>query len=210
MKTMRAIGTGVGLGVLLLGAGASPSYGQPAGSVAPAAVAAAPAYVWPTEASPEPKDDDWAGATLLGTDRVAMDTRSWGGTEGVSCSKRALRDWVRVTCTPPHDGVSDVLFGVLWAMAGDVSAVKAKFALASELEKYKLPPSDFVSDLTRKMGASATVTFRVSPGGAFVLSLDHIGWDESYDGGMTMFSLPGMLIDVSWALGEAQPTIAYR
>ena len=211
MNKARSLSTGTGTLVLAVLAGASSSYGQPAPSAAPAKGGVAiSAHAWPTEASAAPKEGEWASAVALEAVKSKIRVTSWGSAV-VTCTQRALRDWVRVTCTPPHDeGSSDVLFGALWGMAGEVAKVKGKFAMSSELPRYAQPPTDETSDLSRKMGASATVTFPVRPGGAVVLRVDFIDWDVSYDGGMSVITRPGMLIDVSWALGETHPIIAYR
>jgi hypothetical protein len=168
-----------------------------------------PAYAWPTDPSPEPKDDEWAGATEL---EIATDMPTvWSPSiDGVTCTQRALREWMRITCTPPHEGTDDSLVGVIWGMAGDLSTVKGSFVLASTLARHEAPPTEIHEDLYRKMGASATVTFQLKPGSGLVLGIDQIGWDFNYDGDSNVFSRPGMLIDVSWALGEKAPTIAYR
>lgn len=166
-------------------------------------------YVWPTEASPEPKEDAWAKATELETKRVKMPDRWFGGGAEIECTQRVVREWVRVTCTPPHDKPEDTLVGVIWGMAGDLDSVSGDFEMSAELPRYAKPPQNVVEDLSRKMGASATITFQARAGSAMLLSLDEIGWDESYDGS-NVFSRSGILVDVSWALGENGPTILYR
>jgi len=185
------------------------------GPVSPAPVAVAqpapPAseHAWPTSPSPEPKDGAWDSAAELETVRVELPNRWWGGDVSVQCTQRALGEWVRITCTPPHDGTNDVLLGVVWGLAGDLSSVKGQFELSAKLPRYAKPPENIVEYLSRKMGASATITFQVQPGSAFVLSLDEIGWDETYDGS-NVFSRAGILVDVSWAHGENAPTILFR
>ena len=128
----------------------------------------------------------------------------------MSCTQRALGAWVRIACAPPHPADSDgTLLGAVWALSGDVAKVKGTLSPASELPRFKKPPSNIEEALTRKMGASATITFPVTPGSAFLLRLDTIGWDDGYDGS-NVFTSAGMLVDVSWALGEKAPTILYR
>ena len=64
--------------------------------------------------------------------------------------------------------------------------------------------------MTRKMGMDATLTVQLRPGAAQVYSLDIIGWDFQYDGGSNVVPVRGAMIDISWALGESAPSIAYR
>jgi hypothetical protein len=159
-----------------------------------------PAYAWPTELAPEPKEEDWAGATVLAPQ---ADVRPED--LGAVCERRALGGWLRITCTPSGGG----RLGVLWGLAGDDAKVKGRFVLASEVEHYTKPPKDMEEDFRRKMGASATITLPITPGSALLLRLDWIVWDEGYDWAGVV-SRPGMFIDVSWALGERSPTILYR
>jgi hypothetical protein len=173
--------------------------------------ASASSYAWPAEAGPEPKEEEWAGATDLGTVEVQpASTFWWLSPIHLSCAQRALGAWVRITCTPPHpESGEDTLLGAVWPLSGDAAKAKATFSPASALPRYKSPPSNVVDDLTRKMGASVTITFPTTPGSALLLRVDRIGWDDGYDGS-NVFTLPGMLVDVSWALGEKAPTILYR
>ena len=185
-------------------AGESAAASPPASPPASATVAG---YAWPAEITPEPAEDDWAGATALET--VTTGPAIWGnGIPGVACAQRAIGSWLRVTCTPPH-AADDDLVGVLWALAGDVDRVKVRFSLAAELARYKDLPADSRNDLLRKMGASATITVPVAPGSALLLRLDRMGWDDGYEGS-SVFSSGGVVVDASWAIGEARPTILYR
>ena len=184
----------------------------PAGSAppGPSASAAAPAghgvpvsaYAWPAEASPEPREEDWAGATEL---EVAP-AKDPGGSLVLVCAQRALGAWLRISCTPPP-GSSHL--GAVWGLAGDVAKVKGSFSLLSGLEGYKKPPTSTKEDLERKMGDAVTITLPLTPGTAALLRIDRISWDEEWDWSGVVAS-PGMLVDVSWALGEAHPTILYR
>lgn len=168
------------------------------------------AYVWPTQPSDEPKEEEWATAADLG-----VKTAPWEGGRAlfsewrVDCAQRAVRDWLRITCTPQLNGFDVEFAGVIWGMAGDVSTAKGSFVLAGTQERYKSLPSRVDTDLIRKMGASATVTFQVKPGGSVVLGLDRISWATGWDGGEVVVGT-GILVDVSWALGERAPTIALR
>jgi hypothetical protein len=177
----------------------------------PYASAALPtaAYAWPSDASPEPEEKEWAKATALESAKPTMNMSLWHPEVRVTCTQRVLREWMRITCTPSHDGKEDAFFGVVWGMAGELDSVKASFTMASDLERYREPPTDEIGRLTRKMGASATVTFQLRTGNAFVLALDPIGWNETYDG-WTAAMRPGLLLDVSWARGEKAPTITFR
>jgi hypothetical protein len=190
---------------------APPSPSATASASAPPTERATPLaeYAWPTTPSEEPKDDEWASATTLEGVNTQVQSVSWRPPLSLGCSQIAVREWVRISCTPPTNGLEEAFVGVVWGMAGDLSSTKAFFLLAYELDRYKAPPQNGMEELTRKMGASATITFPVRPGSAELLSLDRIGWDETYDGA-SVFSQSGMLIDVSWALGEKSPTILYR
>ncbi len=192
------------------GAAPAPSATSAASAgAAPDPAALVASYAWPTSASPEPNEADWAGAHDLGAATVSIARSPWVTAAPVPCRQRAVREWVRVTCAPNHEEVSDTLLGVIWALAGDTSTVKATFSLASELPRYAAAPTDRMQELTRKMGAAATVTFQARPGSAILLTVDEMGWDEGYDGA-SAFSSPGIVLDVSWALGEKAPTILYR
>jgi hypothetical protein len=195
--------------------GATPpaSASASAGALAGAGTQGIPvsAYTWPTEVSPEPREEEWAGALELSSVRVDIVPRfSWLPTvHDVVCTQHAVGAWLRVTCTPRHDGKEDVLVGSLWGLAGDVAKVKGSFALASELERYKAPPTGEFETALRKMGASATITLPLAPGSALLLRLDRIEWDSGYESSSVGIE-PGILIDVSWAVGEKAPTILYR
>ncbi len=194
------------------GASAASSASAAAGDVGPGKRGlAVSAYAWPTEVSPAPKEEDWAGATDLET--VVFDLvpalEWWPVIKGISCAQRALGAWLRVTCTPSHAGSNDTLLGAVWALSGDAAKAKATFTLAAELERYQKGTDTFYLPRTRQMGASATVTFPVAQGSALLLRIDQIGWDDGYEGS-SVFTQPGILVDVSWAAGEKSPTITYR
>ena len=176
--------------------GSASSAGPSAGATAARAKRGIPisAYAWPTAASPEPREEDWAGATDL-----EVDPPPDGG--GTSCELRALGPWLRITCAPSWHP------GVLWGMAGDVAKVKGRFTLISEVASK--PPKSQQEAVERQMGASATITLPITPGSALLLRLDGIAWDEGYDWAGVV-ARPGWLFDVSWALGEKHPTILYR
>jgi hypothetical protein len=98
---------------------------------------------------------------------------------------------------------------VVWGVAGDLKDVKAWFKMLGELG----PPADPTSSVDHiKIGGAAygTVSFPVRPGSAFVLSLDRLGVDENYDGGIFIGTSQGIVIDVSWVTGEKAPTILFR
>jgi hypothetical protein len=178
--------------------GSAPSAGPSASATAAPAKHGVPvsAYAWPTEASPEPREEDWAGATDLEVDPP----RNSGGT---SCELRALGAWLRITCAPSWHP------GVLWGLAGDVAKVKGRFTLVSEVQHDNKPPKNEQEDAERQMGASATITLPIAPGSALLLRLDAIAWDEDYNWAGVV-SRAGWLFDVSWALGEKHPTILYH
>lgn len=184
-------------------ASASASASAPLPTMAPPPVA----HVWPKEPSPEPKEEEWSGATKLG--EVPLKGDDWTYRGMMLCTKSALRDWVRVSCVPPMTAESGPYFGVIWAMAGDASTVKSSFLLNSELPTFAAAPKDIIEDLTRKMAAHADVTFQVKPGSALVLDIDRIGWAWGYDGSSVDTS-PGVELDVSWALGEDEPSFVIR
>ncbi|HTJ80176.1 MAG TPA: hypothetical protein VL400_00595 [Polyangiaceae bacterium] len=179
-----------------------------------------PDYAWPTTSSTEPTAEEWAKTTVTSRTTPQVRTSTWSDT-GITlpCTTSVVREWVRIECAwvqagkDAHVSISestDKFFGTLWGVAGDLSAVKAKFLLAKETDGYKAAPKDEFEELTRHMGSAATITFPVQPGTAFVLSLDQMGWEFNYDGGAWVFSGPGMLVDVSWARGEKAPSFALR
>jgi hypothetical protein len=175
-------------------------------SAAPAASgsAAAPSkptiasYAWPTEASDEPKEPEWANATELEPAKVTFQYND--GT----CTQKVVREWVRLRCAPASE---DVFLGPMWALAGDFEKVKGGFALAAS--RTKTPPQSPMDMAILKMGIAGELTFQARPGKAFVVSMDRMGFDEGWDGA-TPFVGTGLLIDVSWAPGEKAPTIVYR
>jgi hypothetical protein len=166
----------------------------------------AAAAAGPTDASDEPKEEDWASATDLGP--AELDKNKW--VTRPQCTQRAIREWVRVICTPTFDGDEDWFFGAVWGFAGETKPVKASFVPASNVGLFQKAPTSPIEELTRKMGASATVTFPIRPGTAVVLGIDQLGWDHHYDGGSNVMTSPGILVDASWAAGEKKPTILYR
>jgi hypothetical protein len=193
---------------------------EPTGTASSSAAASAPAaeapkgiavsaYSWPNSPSPVPSDAEWAQATALAAMTLKLAPSWWDKDVDVTCAPIAVREWVRLTCTPRHGDKpsKDILFGVVWGVAGDLSSVKGQFQPASELPLYQKMAPGLHGDLFRKMGASATVTFQVRPESAFVLSIGRIGWDFGYDGSW-VFSRSGVLVDVSWAAGEKAPVIA--
>lgn len=180
------------------------------GSAGPAATGQPP-HVWPTEASAEPAEDEWAGAKELPLSPPRSPGWSRPSADPGKCAQNVIREWVRITCPSPVKGTeSDARFGVIWGLAGDVSAVKGKMLLAGQTERYKAPPVERPDRIVRQTGASATVTFQLKPGSAFLLAFDTISWAWEYDGGFSVSSSPGFVVDVSWAAGEASPTILYR
>lgn len=191
---------------------ASASVDAAASASAPLAGMPMAAYNWPKEASDKPKDEEWTGATEL----EAMTTTAQSGWEKmpVVCRVWALREWVRIECVPPDLPVKHFLefqrfYGSFWGIAGDISGTSAKFPLVSKVEKYakSLKPEQVSDRLMLNMGASGIVTFRAKYGSATLLRMDQIFWAENYDGGGNVLVNPGILIDVSWALGEKYPTI---
>ncbi len=197
---------------------ASAAPAASAGSAAPVATTPAPPkevvavkdYAWPTDESPEPSEEDWAGATDLGSRSIDLRRMSWEGGREVLCRQYAIRAWVRVVCTPIQPKRDPVFFGVVWGRAGELSSVKARFLMAHESDAFKAFPKNKIEELTQRMGVDATITFQGRPGQSMLLGIDLIGWDFNYDGGANPFSRPGMLVDVSWAKGEKAPTIVYR
>lgn len=170
------------------------------------------AYAWPKEASEAPKDDEWTSATELET---AMTIASSGWLKKpVKCRQRALREWMRIDCSPPDPPTKEFLegqrfYGSLWGIAGDISTVSGQFQLVSTVEQYAkaTSPSGVDGRLTRAMGAIGTITFQAKYGSATMVRLDEIFWAEHYDGGGNVLLAPGIVIDISWALGEKYPTI---
>jgi hypothetical protein len=164
-------------------------------------------YAWPKETSSEPKDDEWANATQLET--LKLGSQHQWESFGVTCSPRVVREWVKLTCAAKEEGEFIPLFGVIWGMAGDLSTAKGSFTPASTLERYKDPPKNENDQLTRKMGAAATAVFQAKPGSAMVLQFDELFWNLNYEG-LSVETRTGMMVDVSWAMGENAPTIVMR
>ena len=157
-------------------------------------------YAWPTSPSDRPKDEEWSNATVLSPFKIER-----GTFEHSTCEPRVVREWVELKCTP----FGDALFSVVWGVAGDLKDVKAWFKMLGELG----PPADPTSSIDHiKIGGAAygTVSFPVRQGSAFVLSLDRLGVDENYDGGIFIGTSQGIVIDVSWVTGEKAPTILFR
>lgn len=181
-------------------------------SVAPTGMPVAQ-YTWPKEASEAPKEEEWAGATEL--EAIATTAQSGWVKRPARCRQRAVREWVRLECSPPdppNDLNLDVqrFYGSLWGLAGDISGSSAQFELVSKVEKYSKGrnPAQTSDRLTLGMGAVGMVTFQAKYGSATMLRMDQIFWAERYDGGGNVELAPGIIIDVSWALGEKYPTIA--
>ncbi|HRI68598.1 MAG TPA: hypothetical protein PK156_30430 [Polyangium sp.] len=194
-------------------ASASAAAAAPSGSAsAPPGGMAISAYKWPREASGQPKEEEWAGATEL----ESMTTQtgfSWERFD-ITCRTWAVREWVRLECALQGGRKSSRdfphFFGSLWGLAGDISGVSGQFRLASKVDQYasKLNPADEVDRLQLGMGAAGIVTFQAKYGSAVMLRLDEIFWAEQYDGGGNVLVDPGILIDIGWALGEQYPTIS--
>jgi len=166
-------------------------------------------YAWPTETSPEPTDDDWEHPTATEITNPGIRTSIWGDwTKQLRCTTSVIRAWARIRCEPVGE---EPTLGVIWGMAGDLSAVKGTFGLVNGEERFKnVPATNEIDVMTRRMGAHATITFQVQPGSAVLLSLDQIGWEFNYDGGGFVFSGPGTLLEASWAFGEKSPTFVFR
>lgn len=167
-------------------------------------------YAWPTESSSEPKADEWEKAIPLEMVKMGEENR-WAWWNVVTCKPRVVREWVQLTCgaPPKENGEVFPFFGALWGMAGDLSTIKASFTPASELEKYKAPPKNDDERWTQKLGVRATTVFQIKPGSAFVIQFDELFWNENYEG-TNLEPRTGMLVDVSWALGEKSPSIFLR
>ncbi len=153
-------------------------------------------YAWPTQTSDPPKDEEWTKAIALET--VTVGDGSWKGTR---CAPRVVREWVELACTPPDSR----LFAVAWNVAGADKDTKAWFKMLGELGP---PPDRFEASMKRiEFAVAATVVFPVRRGSAFVVDVDQGGVDENYDGGVFVFTQAGISVDVSWASGEAAPSI---
>ena len=70
-----------------------------------------------------------------------------------------------------------------------------------------MSPSRIDGRLTRAMGAIGTIIFQAKYGTGTMVRLDEILWAEHYEGGGNVLLAPGIVIDISWALGEKYPTI---
>jgi hypothetical protein len=165
------------------------------------------AYAWPTDASPEPSDADYDAGTLLQIPDNPFEQNKKDNLYRKVCTARAVREWVRITCAGTG---TDTSFGVIWGMAGDLSSLKGRMPLRGDLLKDKSPPSDFMEASTRRMGASASLSFQAKPGSAFLASISEMGWDIGGWGDASMFVRTGATVDVSWAVGEKTPSIQLR
>lgn len=185
-------------------AAANPAATAPSGSAS--ASAAAPqgptvsTYAWPTEASPEPKPEEWAKATQLGSVDVKIAYRD------ARCTEEAVREWMRIRCQPTDP---DTTLGVIWGRAGNLDGVQGSFVLAKDSDHFKKPPTNEMEALTLQMGVSGEIRFQAKPGTAFVVSLERLGWDEGGWGDISLSIQSGVIIDVSWALGEKGPSISF-
>lgn len=184
------------------GTGTAGAGDKPPGPKAGLAVSA---YAWPTEASPEPKEDEWAGATVLETLDKTVKDKPWWRRETLTCTQRAVREWMRITCTPASEFTS---YGVVWGAAGDLSTAKAKLPLRRDMPGYK-PPENAFETMTPAMAVSATLTFQVKVGSATVLQVDEIEFVSDW-GWAGVVARPGFIVDVSWAAGEKAPWIEVR
>jgi hypothetical protein len=171
-------------------------------------------YAWPKETSEQPKEEEWAGATEL--ESITTVASSAWVKKPVKCRQRVLREWVRIDCSPPDPPTKEFFegqrfYGSLWGLAGDISGASGQFQLVSSIEAYAKKtdpdPTNVGARLTRAMGAVGTAIFQAKYGNATMLRLDQAFWAENYDGGGNVLISPGIIIDVSWALGEKHPTI---
>jgi hypothetical protein len=193
----------------------SAAPGPSDGAQAIATGMAVSAYAWPKEASDKPKEADWAGATMLESiNTVALS--DWRKAS-LTCRQWALREWIRIECSPPGSMNSEFLadqrfFGSLWGLAGDISNVSGQFKLVSEIDYLSkaTDQSSISGRLTRAMAAKGTITFQAKYGSATMLRMDEIFWAEQYDGGGNVLLAPGIIVDISWALGEKYPSVILR
>lgn len=193
----------------------SPSASVSANADSPAAFPTGMAtskYAWPKELSDAPKEEEWTSATELETIKTIANN-GWERMP-VKCRQRALRAWVRIDCFPPDQPEQmfregQRFYGSLWGVAGDISGTSGQFELVSKVERYSaLKNSQYFGDqMMLKMGAVGTAIFQVKYGAAFMVRLDQIFWAEQYDGGGNTLISPGIIMDVSWALGESYPSI---
>jgi len=170
------------------------------------------AHVWPKELSEAPKDAEWTNATEL-EEATTVASSGWLK-KPVKCRQRVLREWMRIDCSPPDPPTKEFLegqrfYGSLWGLAGDISTVSGQFQLVSTVEKYAktTSPTGVDGRLTRAMGAIGTIVFQAKYGSATMVRMDEIFWAEHYDGGGNVLIAPGIVVDISWALGEKHPTI---
>jgi hypothetical protein len=201
---------------------AAPSAPSAEGNAAPmpsGSAVAAPtgmsvsSYAWPKETSEQPKEEEWASATEL--ESVTTVASSGWLKMPAKCRQRVLREWMRLDCSPPDPPKNfpegQRFYGSLWGLAGDISGASGQFQLVSAVETYAKKtdpnPTNVAGRFTRAMGAVGTVIFQAKYGNATMLRLDEIFWAEQYDGGGNVLLSPGIVIDVSWALGEKHPTI---
>jgi hypothetical protein len=122
------------------------------------------------------------------------------------CTQEAVREWMRIRCKPSDP---DVTLGVIWGRAGDLDGVQGSFVLAKDSDHFKKPPTNEMEALTLQMGVSGEIRFQAKPGTAFVVSLERLGWDEGGWGDVSLSIQSGVIIDVSWALGEKGPSLSY-
>lgn len=213
MKSMKSAIFAIPSLVTLSLAAAQAAPASPSGSAnaGPPGVAVS-AYAWPKETSDAPKDEEWAGATELEPGQSSGPS-GWL-TRNVRCRQRALRDWMRIDCDAPGhlNNDTDHFFGSIWGVAGEVSGASASFVSTSTLERFQKPlePRDEGGRIMRRMGATASLTFQVKYGSASMFRIDEIFYAENYMGEGSVLLDPGLVVEVSWALGEKHPSLVYH
>lgn len=188
------------------------SSGSAAASGAPAREKAPPAdpgnldlggIDWPKTASVAPTTEEWANVPKLA--HVKGDSFGASG----SCDTFVLREWVRVVCTDltiEQDHASAI--GAVWGVAGMLDDVKARVTLVGNQALATLMPDGVPT--VKNMASSVDITFPLRPGHATMIEVVGASWAfEEYNGNFFSGIDPGLLIDVSWALGEKAPTLIF-
>ncbi len=184
--------------------GSAAASGSPAPSQAPPAD---PGNIdlagidWPKTASAAPTPEQWATAQKL------AHVKGDGFGPSASCDTFVLQEWVRVVCTDlTIEWDHATAIGAVWGVAGMLDDVKARVTLVGSQALTALMPDG--APTVKNMASSVDITFPLRPGHATMIEVVGASWAfEEYNGNFFSGIDPGLLIDVSWALGEKAPTL---
>ena len=193
--------------LFLVGLPAAPTNGAPLTDkpavAPPAATIDVGSSEGPNAGSAPPTADEWAKVPrLTNTDGQAVGS-------SVPCDTFVLRGWVRLSCanlSVSREAAS--AFGAVWGVAGALDEVKATATLVGTERLASLMPDGVPT--VRNMASSVDITFPIRRGSALLLEVSGARWAfEEYNGNFFTSIDPGFLVDISWALGEAKPTLIF-